>query len=293
MARRLLAKDYDALIAYQPTAAMLVGTAGRVAGCRVRLVHQTTLPSELSPLQRRLDHWAGWLGLYTHNVANTGETLRQFEGHALPYRRALVLIEHGVAVPAPSRGRSATLRAFGVPDDGPILLNVGRLTAQKNQAVVIRALPALPSARLVIAGGGPQLAEWRAMAAALGVASRVHFLGDVEASEIANLYGAADLFVFPSTWESFGLAAVEAAMSGLPLVVSDLPVLREVLSAVGDAASFVDRRDVAGLEAALKAALARGRPSPAAARAMQSRYALSRMIDDYARLLARALAQGE
>ena len=64
-------------------------------------------------------------------------------------------------------------------------------------------------------------------------------LGALPADDIADLYAAADLFVFPSTWETFGLAAVEAGMAGLPMVVADLPVLREVLRADGSGAGRI------------------------------------------------------
>ena len=68
-----------------------------------------------------------------------------------------------------------------------------------------------------------------ALAVTLGVDDRLHMLGALPADDIADLYAAADLFVFPSIWETFGLAAVEAAMVGMPMVVADLPALREVL----------------------------------------------------------------
>ncbi len=290
---RLQRGGYDALIAYQPTAAILIGLGGRLAGCPLRLVHQTTLPSELSPLQRGLDKLAGSLGLYTLNVANTAETLDRFSRYPEPYRRSMMLIEHGVACPCPRLGRRETLRHFGVPDDGPILLNVGRLSAQKNQNLLIRALPALANARLVIAGGGPRLDEYRELATSLGVDGRLHLLRDVDSNGIANLYGAADLFVFPSTWESFGLAAVEAAMAGLPIVASDLAVLREVLRQAGSQVAFAPGDDLEAWQASIQATLTRlatAQRAPLAVRkAIEARYGLDRMLDDYARLLTRAL----
>src|SRR6185295_20147568 len=95
-------------------------------------------------------------------------------------------------------------------------------------------------------GDGPERPDYTALAAELGVSDRLHLLGDVTRADIADLLAAADLFVFPSAWETFGLAAVEAAFAGVPIVAADLPVLREVLSAEGGtAATFVAPFDTA------------------------------------------------
>ena len=98
------------------------------------------------------------------------------------------------------------------------------------------------------------------------------------------MLAAADLFVFPSTWETFGLAAVEAVMAGLPIVASDLPVLREVLSAErGAAAEFVALDDAIAWARAITAA--RSDTAPASVAAIAQRYSVARMIDAYAGLL--------
>src|SRR5208282_4068620 len=169
------------------------------------------------------------LGFYSANIINSAATWAEFARYPARYRRAMILIERGLDAPAPTRSREAVRRHFDLPLSQPMLLNVGRLAAQKNQDVLIRALACLPQAHLVLAGAGPSDDSFHALAVTLGVDDRLHMLGQLPADDIANLYAAADLFVFPSTWETFGLAAVEAAMAGMPMVVADLPVLREVL----------------------------------------------------------------
>ena len=108
--------------------------------------------------------------------------------------------------------------------------------------MLIRALACLPQAHLVIAGAGAKDDAFHELAVTLGIESRLHMLGALQAQDIADLYAAADLFVFPSIWETFGLAAAEAAMAGMPMVVADLPVLREVLHADGRSRSLSSRR---------------------------------------------------
>lgn len=286
VAWRILTGRHDAVIAYQPSASILTGIVGWIARCPLRIVHQTALPTEIKATMRWLDRIVGTLGLYTVNIANSHATAAAFARYPARYRRSMVMIEHGVAAQKPTRGRAATLAAFGIPA-GRILLNVGRLTEQKNQDVLIRALARVPSVRLVIAGDGPERPDYMALAAELGVSDRLHLLGDVTRADIADLLAAADLFVFPSAWETFGLAAVEAAFVGVPIVAADLPVLREVLSAEGGAAAtFVAPFDTAGWVNAINSnARADHAPRTAIVNAVAQRYSVARMVDAYAALL--------
>ena len=287
VAARILTGRYDAVIAYQPSASILTGIVGWLARCPRRIVHQTALPNEVKLVMRALDRLVGTLGLYTVNVVNSQATAAAYAGFPARYRRAITMIEHGVSTQRPSRGRAATLAAFGIPA-GRILLNVGRLTDQKNQGVLIRALAHVPSVRLVIAGDGPERPDYAALAAHLGVTDRLHMLGDVTRSDVIDLLAAADLFVFPSVWETFGLAAVEAAMAGVPIVAADLPVLREVLSANGGAvATFAPPSDTQRWVDAINKT-AHEAPRPAIVTAIAQRYSVARMVDAYAALLERA-----
>ena len=287
VARRILSGHYDALIAYQASASILVGIFGWIARCPRRIVHQTALPDEVGTPQRLFDRVVGALGLYTANVVNSRATAAAFARYPARYRRAMTMIEHGVAPPRPASSRAQTLARFAVPNDRRILLNVGRLAEQKNQQVLIDALARLPSARLVIAGDGPRRAEYVARAVHNGVVDRVHLLGDVERAEVADLLAAADLFVFPSIWETFGLAAVEAAIAGVPIIAADLPALREVLASdAGAAACYVAAADVGGWAAAIAAAIVTNRAARGPiADAIARRYEVGRMVEAYAALL--------
>jgi glycosyltransferase involved in cell wall biosynthesis len=296
MMRRIWRRDFDALIAYQATASILVGTVGWLRGCRVRVVHQTCTPSETALPIRWLDKLVGALGLYAANITNSASTWSEFKQYPAPYRRSLVLIEHGLDAPAPTGNRAAARRRFKLPLTQPVLLNVGRLMPQKNQEMLIRALATIPQAHLALAGGGLKDDSYRTLAATVGVADRLHILGPLPAPDIADLYLAADLFVFPSTWETFGLAAVEAAMVGLPMVAADLPVLREVLRGDGtEPVDFVEPHDVEGWASAIRAALA-APPSPRAvaefAQAMRRKYSRQRMIENYLALFEQQTGSG-
>jgi glycosyltransferase involved in cell wall biosynthesis len=299
MVRTIWSGKFDTLIAYQSTASVLAGVVGWLSGCRLRVVHQTCTPAETPRLLRLMDMVTGTLGLYSANIINSAATWAEFARYPARYRRAMVLIEHGLDAPVPAQSRDAARRRFGLPASRPILLNVGRLAAQKNQDVLIRALACVPQAHLVLAGAGLQRDAFRALAVTLGVDDRLHLLGALPADDIADLYTAADLFLFPSTWETFGLAAVEAAMAGLPMVVADLAVLREVLRADGaEPVAFVAPADVEGWISAIGKALA-VKPAPhllvSFARAIARKYSRQRMMESYLSLFEahRELEQSE
>ena len=285
MARRVWHGGFDAVVAYQPAAAMLAGVVGAIAGCRLRVVHQTRPQTETPRLLRLIDNVVGTLGGYTANIVNSAAAWLEFAGYPKRYRRAMILIEHGLDKPAPRRTRETARRLFDLPPAAPLILNVGRLTEQKNQEVLVRALACLPQAHLVVAGAGPRAEAFMTLAATLGVDDRLHRLGAVSADEIAALHAAADLFALPSTSENFGLAAIEAAMGGLPMVVADLAVLREVLRADGtEPTMFVAPHDTEGWISAIAKALA-APPAPhrleAFARALGRKFSKQRMIESY------------
>jgi phosphatidyl-myo-inositol dimannoside synthase len=122
-----------------------------------------------------------------------------------------------------------TRRELGL-DRSRVLLTVGKVTPRKGQDVVIRALPAMltrmPSLVYLVVGLPAQRSAYERLAADLGVAERVRFLGAVEPDDLVRYVNCADLIVAPSRhtpageFEGYGIAVVEAALCGKPAVVS-------------------------------------------------------------------------
>jgi len=133
---------------------------------------------------------------------------------------------------APRPPRADLRRRYGL-DDGPVVLFFGGLKARKNLPLLLdvwaEVVRAVPSARLLIAGGGPLLRPLRERAAAAGLADRVTFTGYVAEAEKADHFNLGKVFVFPSALEGFGLAVGEAMSSGLPVVASDRGSIPELL----------------------------------------------------------------
>jgi glycosyltransferase involved in cell wall biosynthesis len=113
-----------------------------------------------------------------------------------------------------------------------VLAFTGRLVPHKGVDVILRALRQLPpDVSLLLVGHGPRLTELQGLARRLGVESRVRFCTDVSDDELPLYLRAADIFVFPSQnrLEGFGLAVAEAMASGLPVIIADMPGVREVI----------------------------------------------------------------
>lgn len=107
---------------------------------------------------------------------------------------------------------------LGAPEDGPLLLAAGRLHQNKAFDILLRALPQVPEARLWLAGEGPERDALQSLAAELGVAGRVHFLGWRD--DVGALMRSADVFVCPSRHEGLGGIVLEAWYHQCPIVAT-------------------------------------------------------------------------
>ncbi len=148
-------------------------------------------------------------------------------------------------------------KAFGLPENVPIVLMVSALIESKRVKAGIEAVAKLDGVHLVVAGDGPMRAEVDALA-------KRHLPGrfnrlTLSAAQMPQLYASADAFLHMSLFESFGNVFVEAMASGLPIVGHDTSRLRWI---VGDRNTLCDTEDSEALTAALQSALKVGRAEP-------------------------------
>ncbi|MFJ2521833.1 MAG: glycosyltransferase [Pseudomonas capeferrum] len=132
--------------------------------------------------------------------------------------------------------REAARQALGLDPQAWIVGNVGRLHPDKDQATLLRgfaeALPGLPAgARLAILGKGRLEAQLKALAAELGIAGQVDFLGQVP--DARRYFKAFDVFALSSDHEPFGMVLLEAMVAGVPLLATACGGAREVVEGVG------------------------------------------------------------
>ncbi len=200
---------------------------------------------------------------------------------------------HGVVVPGVEESW-----LDGVYDVRPAafrLVFVGRFEPNKGIAelldIVEHLNPAVPNLELRLVGDGP-LRRWvEAESVARGLSGRVSCVGPVAPDRVCEELRRADLFVFPSHYESFGIAVLEALAVGVPVVSSDLPALREVAA---DAAVMLPVGDiprwVAAVAALLQSQEERRRLS-AAGRARARMFSWARSVHDMEQYLNQAVTK--
>ena len=213
-----------------------------VAGVPLRVGSRRELAPDKSPtqiaLQRHAYRWAHAI------VANSSAAADSLLREGVPHGRISV-IPNGVNLERFAFQRSVR----------PVrtILTVANLRREKAHEVlfgaIARVAPRHPSLRLRLAGDGPRAAELRALAASLGVADRIAFLGHRE--DVSALLEDADAFVLPSRSEAFPNSVMEAMAAGLPVIVSAVGGLLElvysgrtgVLVPVDDRAALADAID--------------------------------------------------
>ncbi|MET0400127.1 MAG: glycosyltransferase family 1 protein [Longimicrobiaceae bacterium] len=187
-------------------------------------------------------------------------------------------------------------RELGVCDDTPVLLLVSRLVKEKDLAD-LAAMDGVLRARglryrLVLVGDGPMRAELEARL------PHAHFAGHQTGEALARWYASADVFVFPSTTETFGNVVTEALASGLPAVVVDRggppdqiePGENGWIARANDPADLADR--VADLLRDPQARARMGRRAVASARERDWSAINGRLLDSYAAVVAAARGGG-
>lgn len=208
-------------------------------------------------------------------------------------RERLGLLRTGVDTDLfhPAR-RSEAFREKAGAKESLLLLYVGRVSKEKDLDLLPQTLNRLAAegipARIAVVGDGPYRAE---LEASLG--SRAFFTGILKGEDLATAFASADLFVFPSTTDTFGCVVLEAMASGLPIVVTDAGGAREsvrdgktgLVARARDAADFAEK--ALALARAPEGRRAMGRAARAAALDAGWDRAFSALYADYEALSAR------
>jgi glycosyltransferase involved in cell wall biosynthesis len=196
---------------------------------------------------------------------------------------------------------TSVFRPVGARPEPPAgrVLSVGRLIERKGVDDLIRSLPTLPDARLIVAGGGCGPGDGDAtrlgrLAASLAVADRVDFVGPISRDRIPDLLRSADVVACVPWYEPFGMVALEAMACGIPVVVSAVGGLRSLV--VHEKTGLhVPPRDPARIASAIRTLLdsadLRAQLGDSASRAAAS-YAWSFVADRLIEIY-RSVAEGE
>lgn len=193
------------------------------------IVRQQGLLRAYRPLMHRTLTHAQAIIATSQAYVDSSEVLQQ-------YREKCRIIPLGIDTAYFAQNRSEAAKQLrqrlGIAANTPTTLFVGRLRYYKGLHILLDAVNEIHG-HVLIGGDGPQRAELEAQAQQLGIAERVHFLGDVSDDDLPVLYQTADVFVMPAHLraEALGISQIEALASGTPSVSTEL----------GTGTSFVNR----------------------------------------------------
>jgi glycogen(starch) synthase len=231
------------------------------------------------PLNRQVHSVEWWLANRADAVIACSTAMRGELSHLFELDPSDVHVLHNGIEPdrwqVPRRGvRQA--RAEHAPEGAPLLLFFGRLEHEKGAQDLLTALPRIrrshPGTRLVVAGDGRHFPALLEQARKLRVRRAVDFTGHLGDRALRALLAAAEATVMPSRYEPFGIAALEAAAAGAPLVASTAGGLGEIVVEGKTGLSFAPG-DAAGLASAVRRVLDDPRGAARRARAARARLA--------------------
>lgn len=238
--RQVAAFGPDVVHAHSP---LSLGRAALAAAQRLAIPVVYTnhyLPANVLPAMRRRPpafdraFYAYLVGFGNRCTLVTAPTttalgLLQCRGLQVPGR----VISNGIDTASfrPGPGDAALRDRYGLDDDVPVILSLGRLSPEKRADVLIDAVARLTvPARLVLAGTGPDAGRLSARARKLGVASQVLFPGFIPDADLAGLYRLGNVFATASEAELQGITTMHALASGLPVVAARAGALSELVT---------------------------------------------------------------
>jgi glycosyltransferase involved in cell wall biosynthesis len=244
-------------------------------------------------VQNRISQIANFLAFRGSRaiVANSQEVAAYITRHYLAPARRIHVVYNGIDV---ERFRPADR---GAPTAPALIVNIGRLVEQKNQALFLDAAAQLTrtgvSARFVIVGEGPLKTDLQEQAQRLGIADHVSFAG--ERRDVEDILRTASLLWLTSRWEGLPNVVLEAMATGVPVIATDVGGTRELIRSGVDG-FVVPSSDAAGFVRHARDLLndsARQRQFAAAARVRAQEFSTARMIATLSQLYDDALGRRE
>ncbi|HEX8208999.1 MAG TPA: glycosyltransferase [Longimicrobium sp.] len=231
------------------------------------------------------------VGRWIDAVVLKSEDMRQRYLEAGIDPRRLALIPGGVALPPRRLPSGGVRRALGIAPDALVVGAAARLARQKRLDRLLHAFAALPAdVHCIVAGEGGKRAELQSLAAELGVAERVHFLGLRE--DVADVLDALDVYVITSDREGMSNSMMEALAAGVPVVSTDVSGARDALAPLpdgrrpGEVVGFDPAEVAAALHRVLASPALRAEMREAALERARGSLDFERMLDRWEAILA-------
>lgn len=228
-------KEVDVVESFTPHSNVLAMPAAWLAGVPLRIAtHHGYIEGSSSTLARV----HGWMmnSALASKVVAVSEQVRDYAIQKENLRpEKLSIIENGIEPldlsSLADTERMAIRKELAVPEDGQLLLTVGRLTIQKGHTVLLKAIAKVaanyPKAVFAFAGEGKQRQKLESEAKQLKISEQIRFLGVRQ--DVAQLLLASDVFVQPSLWEGLSLAMLEALLAGIPVLATEVEGVVDVI----------------------------------------------------------------
>lgn len=291
---KLLRKDVDVVESFTPHSNVLAMPVAWWAGVPVRIA---THHGYIEGSSRLLARMHGWImnSQMTSRLVAVSAQVQDYARQREKIRAAKIfVIENGIEAlqsdALTAKQRKALRDELGVPAKGRLLLTVGRLTIQKGHTVLLQAIATIaqshPDTVFAFAGEGRQRSKLESEARNLSIAEQVRFLGVRQ--DIVHLLLATDIFVQPSLWEGLSLAMLEALLSGIPVLATEVEGVVDVIESEENGL-LVPPDDVDALAAGITRLLEDGKLRTRLGRAGkhhgQKNYSIDKMCSQYEELM--------
>ena len=237
--RLIRREQYDLVHTHESKASLLGRLAARLVGCKhiIYGLHGVVFNDPGSRIKRQFYIALEKMTIWACDliIAVGRDTIRHYHqeniGRNIPHQ----IVYSGIDVAEFEQRlnnvpKDAFRREMGIPDDAPVLVNIGRFSSAKAQHYTIEAFARLqcPEARLLLVGEGPERTACERLCADLGVEDRVIFAGFFQ--DITPAYAIASVHVLSSLREGLSGVAVEASLARVPTVSFEVEGIREIVT---------------------------------------------------------------
>lgn len=263
------------------------GAIARMAGAigRAPVIYTPHCISTMAPtfgrVSRTVFRWVEWLLAFPTSMILCTSQEELDHIHALGVPRNKLRVVHVGIGPPPETDQKKVRKSLGLPEESVIVGFVGRLSAQKNPEMLLRAFAAasknVPSARLAFIGTGELESSCRELAASLGITDRVDWLGYQQGYPAMPAF---DVFACPSVYETGPYVMLEAMAVGLPVVITNVGRVGDVMKH-GVNGFVMQPDDEAGLTSGLQQlleSLELRQKQSAASREMATEFSVETMV---------------
>jgi glycosyltransferase involved in cell wall biosynthesis len=281
--------------------ASLVAFLARRVGKRLVITHHGDLMLPGGLLNRLIEKLMllnyRYAAFTAHTVVGNSTDYAEHSAYLAPYRHKMRHVYPAMTANSPSESGRRALRELVNPEGGAIVGYAGRFVEEKRADILLRAIPyirkSLPDAKVAFAGEYHMFYEKfyeRCVPFIERNKPYLHFFGVIEDDQVlADFYSACDVLVIPSDSDCFPLVQVEAMLCGTPVVVTNIPGLREPVTRTG-MGEIVPRRNPRALAEAIVRVVKDRERYVKPHEIISETFSFERTVDSYVEILSEAAA---